>query len=125
MDCWPRPASVRADAIDGDWCHADGRRLSIHGPDLVTPGGRQIVGDYDRHGFVYVVPQGESGAGDKVVMTLLSETRMQSRQGGDEAPVQVLEPLPADSQRITNSCAAVMNGGRPPADARELATRSL
>ena len=80
---------ARADAIDGDWCHADGRRLSIRGPDLTTPGGRQIVGDYDRHGFVYVVPPGESGAGDKVVMTLLSETLMHSRQGDNDAPVQV------------------------------------
>ena len=80
---------ARADAIDGDWCHADGRRLSIRGPDLTTPGGRQIVGDYNRHGFVYVVPPGESGAGDKVMMTLLSETLMHSRQGGDDAPVQV------------------------------------
>lgn len=81
-------SAARADAIDGDWCHADGRRLSIRGPDLTTPGGRQIVGDYDRHGFVYVVPPGEPGAGDKVVMTLLSEMLMHSRQGADNAPVQ-------------------------------------
>jgi len=81
--------AAHADAIDGDWCHADGRRLSIRGPDMVTPGGHQIVGDYNRHGFVYVVPPGEAGTGDKVVMTLLSETLMHSRQGGDDAPVQV------------------------------------
>ena len=81
--------SAHADAIDGDWCHADGRRLSIRGPDIVTPGGKQMVGDYNRHGFIYVVPTGEIGAGDKVVMTLLSETLMHSRQGGDDAPVQV------------------------------------
>ena len=80
---------ARADAIDGDWCHADGRRLSIRGPDIVIPGGKQLVGDYNRHGFIYVVPAGETGAGDKVMMSLLSETLMHSRQGGDDAPVQV------------------------------------
>ena len=32
-----------ADAIDGDWCHGDGRRLSINGPDIVTPGGFRCI----------------------------------------------------------------------------------
>ena len=44
---------VLADAIDGDWCHVDGRRLSIAGPDIVTPGGMRTKGDYDRHHFNY------------------------------------------------------------------------
>ena len=30
---------AHADAIDGDWCRADGKRMSIHGPAIVTPGG--------------------------------------------------------------------------------------
>ena len=33
---WTRHA--RADAIDGHWCHADGRLISIAGPRIVTPG---------------------------------------------------------------------------------------
>jgi hypothetical protein len=41
--------SALADRIDGDWCRADGKRMSIHGPDIVTPGGKQIQGDYTRH----------------------------------------------------------------------------
>lgn len=65
-----------ADAIDGDWCHADGRRLSINGPQIVTPGGAKIAGNYDRHHFTYVVPASEPGAGATVNMTLMSELQM-------------------------------------------------
>jgi hypothetical protein len=81
--------SALADAIDGDWCRADGRRMSIRGPDIVTPGGKQTRGDYNRHFFSYVVPAGEAGAGEKVAITLLSEYLAHARQGGDGAPVQV------------------------------------
>jgi hypothetical protein len=72
-----------ADAIDGDWCHADGRKLSIKGPQLVTPGGNQITGDYDRHGFVYVVPAAEPDAGGTVVMVLQGETQMRVKAPSD------------------------------------------
>jgi hypothetical protein len=68
--------SALADAIDGDWCHGDGKRLSINGPDIVTPGGVQTKGDYDRHHFSYVVPASEPGAGATVTMVLLSEILM-------------------------------------------------
>jgi|SRR6516164_5248383 hypothetical protein len=69
-------APALADAIDGDWCHADGRRLSINGPDITTPGGTQLKGDYDRHHFAYVVPASEPDAGSTVTMVLLSEILM-------------------------------------------------
>ena len=62
-----------ADEIDGNWCFADGRRLSIQGSDLVTPGGKRMTGDYDRHAFAYVVPDGEKGAGSTVFMVQLNE----------------------------------------------------
>ena len=68
--------AARADAIDGDWCHGDGRRLTINGPDIVTPGGARLTGDYDRHHFSYVVPSPEPGAGATVTMVLLSEILM-------------------------------------------------
>jgi hypothetical protein len=34
---------VFADAIDGDWCRADGKskRMTIRGPAIVTPGGQK------------------------------------------------------------------------------------
>jgi hypothetical protein len=67
---------ARADAIDGDWCHGDGRRLTINGPNIVTPGGTHLKGDYDRHHFSYVVPSAEPNAGATVAMVLLSEIQM-------------------------------------------------
>ena len=81
--------TASADAIDGDWCRDDGKRMSIHGPDIVTPGGHHIKGDYSRHAFNYVVPAGEAGAGETVAIILLSEYLAHARQGGPAAPVQV------------------------------------
>ena len=37
----------------------DGRRLAIRGPEITTPGGNRISGDYSRHNFSYVVPASE------------------------------------------------------------------
>ncbi len=73
--------SAFADAIDGDWCHKDGRRLSIRGPQIVTPGGKQIEGEYSRHWFNYVVPPKEPGEGNTVFMQLLDENTAQLRRG--------------------------------------------
>ncbi len=67
---------ARADAIDGDWCHPDGRKLTINGPEIVTPGGARMKGDYDRHHFNYVVPAAEPGAGGPVAMVLQGELQM-------------------------------------------------
>jgi hypothetical protein len=77
--------TARADAIDGDWCRADGKRMAIRGPDIVTPGGQQTRGEYSRHAFSYVVPNGEPGARDKVAIVLLSEYLAHAQQGTDPA----------------------------------------
>ena len=65
--------AARADAIDGDWCHLDGRRIVIDGDNFVTPGGRKITGEYDRHAYAYVVPAQEPGAGSKTTMQLIDD----------------------------------------------------
>src|SRR4051812_42782068 len=65
--------SALADKIDGEWCAADGRRLSIYGPAITTPAGSRLAGNYSRHHFSYVVPKPEPGAGDMVEMMLRSE----------------------------------------------------
>lgn len=75
-----------ADAIDGNWCSGDGKRMSINGPAIVTPGGHQISGDYTRHYFTYVVPSGEAGAGATVRIQLLGEYLAHARLG--DGPVQ-------------------------------------
>ena len=64
--------SSRADAIDGEWCLASSH-FKIEVPNILTPGGNRIVGNYDRHGFTYVGPASEEGAGSEIVMVLLSE----------------------------------------------------
>lgn len=74
-------APAWADAIDGEWCSTDGKRLAIAGPAIVTPGGTKMTGNYDRHGFDFVIPAGEPGAGQKMIMVLLGEELMQSRIG--------------------------------------------
>ena len=70
-----------ADAIDGNWCHTDGRRFTIRGPEIVTPAGTRMQGDYDRHGFRYVPAAPESGAGQAVSMMLANENTVYLRRG--------------------------------------------
>jgi hypothetical protein len=74
-------APALADAIDGDWCHKDRRRFSIRGPQIVTPGGNHVEGDYSRHWFNYEVPVPEPGAGKTVFMQLLDENTVHLRLG--------------------------------------------
>ncbi len=73
------PGGARADAIDGEWCFSDGRNFSINGPNITTPGGNKITGDYDRHGFAYVVPQGERDEGAAIVMNLIDDDTVHVR----------------------------------------------
>ena len=65
--------TATADAIDGDWCAKMGRHLNIDGVKIKTPGGDNITGDYDRHGFTYVVPNGETHASKTIHMRMQSE----------------------------------------------------
>jgi hypothetical protein len=80
------PGAARADAIDGHWCGPEKRILSIQGPAITTPGGKQIKGIYDRHAFSYVVPEGEPGSGATINMVLLNEQlmRLHPPNGGQE-----------------------------------------
>lgn len=78
--------SARGDAIDCHWCHEDGRRLSIQGPSIATPGGRQLEGEYSRHAFSYAAPAGEAQAGQTIALQLRSETLVEMRPGA--APME-------------------------------------
>jgi len=75
-----------ADAIDGDWCSANGKRMSILGEKITTPGGNRINGNYSRHAFDYVVLAGESGSGEIVNIILRGEYLAISRQGPADSP---------------------------------------
>lgn len=75
--------AAHADAIDGDWCSTDGQRMSIRGDNITLPSGKQILGNYSRHAFDYVIPSGDSGAGDTVNVILRNEYLAFSRQGAN------------------------------------------
>ena len=79
---------TRADVIDGDWCNAEGKQMTIRGPEIVTPGGTQTRGDYTRHSFSYIIPAGEPGAGETVSIILRNELLALARQGKADAPWQ-------------------------------------
>jgi len=55
--------------------------FEISGPNIRTPGGNDITGNYDRHGFDYIVPANEAGAGTKIVMVLLNEETVRLTRG--------------------------------------------
>lgn len=70
-----------ADAIDGTWCSADSRQMAIDGPTIDTPGGNRITGNYDRHGFSYVVPDNEPQPGSTITMDLVDDDTIHLRRG--------------------------------------------
>ena len=72
--------STRADAIDGQWC-LGASHFEINGANIHTPGGNDITGEYNRHGFRYVVPANEQGAGTQIVMVLLNEETLHLTRG--------------------------------------------
>ncbi len=80
------PGAALADQIDGHWCFADGRNLSINGPKIVTPGGNRIEGFYTRHAFSYTVPEGEAGAGTVTAMNQLNDLMIHVRPDGVTEP---------------------------------------
>ena len=77
-----------ADAIDGSWCFK-GRHLAIEGPKMLTPGGKTIKGEYDRHGFIYKAPAGEKEAGSTVYISQLDEEAMEFRVGSEQNKPQI------------------------------------
>ncbi len=92
---------VWADTIDGNWCFADGRRLSIQGSDLVSPGGKRMTGDYDRHAFAYVVPAGEASAGATVFMILIDDDTVQLKVGAHPSALGEGEVWRRCSERLS------------------------
>ena len=81
------PSPAKADRIDGNWCRGL-KFLSIDGPKIVTAGGTKMTGEYDRHGFQYVVPNGEPDAGATITMAQMHDELMRlssSARPGEEA----------------------------------------
>ena len=82
-----RPAL--ADAIDGDWCLGDGSKLTINGPDIVTPKGNQLKGT-----TIAIIQLcrsvGRTRRGGTVAMVLMSEIQMRHKPPGGEADLAPL-----------------------------------
>ena len=103
---------ARADAIDGNWCSAEGKRMSIEGPAITTPAGTQWHGNYNRHYFTYEVPASDPGAGQTVYMALLNEntvrlTRAADAQAAQTSPTEIWHRCPpAVSARVIPQSAA-------------------
>ena len=87
-------SSARADAIDGEW-YREGRNFKIEGPNILTCGGTQMTGDYNRHGFRYTVPAREPEAGTEIVMQLRGEELLDLFR----KPKGVTSESPAESWR--------------------------
>ena len=64
---------AHADAIDGNWCNPEFGRLEIQGTNIMTPGGHQVSGAYDRHASRYLVSAGEPKPGAEVDMVLVDD----------------------------------------------------
>ncbi|HKY86560.1 MAG TPA: hypothetical protein VJL90_07365 [Pseudorhodoplanes sp.] len=73
-------------ALDGNWCHADGKRMTIKGSDIVTPGGKPLRADYARTFASWVIPDGEHNAGMTVTMMLIGADRAHTREGAADTP---------------------------------------
>ena len=86
-----------ADAIDGDWCKADGKRMKIRGPEIFTPGGNQTRGDYSRHSFSYVISGRRSRRGRKRL---------------DHPPLRVPGPCATRLRRRTGPGVEPLSAGR-------------
>lgn len=83
-------APAHADAIDGNWCNPDHGRIEILGPRIMTPGGNELSGAYDRHAFRYVAPAGEARPGAEVDMVLVDDDTMHRVVApGDGAKIEV------------------------------------
>ena len=107
------PAAALADAIDGNWCHPDGRRLTIRGPAITTPGGAQLQGNYDRHHFSYQIPAPEPRAGESVFMTLMGEYLVHLRVGADASSAGPLEAWNRCAPSISRRDVDPSGQGRP------------
>ena len=90
-------AQISPPALDGDWCRADGKRLSVKGPDIVMPGGKPLRADYARAFASWVIPEGEPNAGITVTMMLVGSDRAHMREGAADTPPEEWRRCPASA----------------------------
>lgn len=84
---------AQADSIDGTWCHK-GQRVKIEGPIIITPSGRKVEGQYDRHEFSYKIPAGEKYASETAEFVVQHDTLAHRTRSGS-SQFEEWEPCPA------------------------------
>lgn len=63
-----------AEGLDGHWCSPDGQRITVDGPNVITPGGQKTIGAYSNENFYFKLPEKEWHAGSVIWMELKSES---------------------------------------------------
>jgi hypothetical protein len=59
---------------------------AIRGPEITTPSGVTLKGNYHRHEFSYIAPPGDADAGTQIDLRLLSEEFMNLYRLKDGTP---------------------------------------
>ncbi|MGP6085935.1 hypothetical protein [Antarctobacter jejuensis] len=80
------PAAGLADEISGEWCSPEGESLTIKGSRVVAPSGIETDGQYSRHRYEFVMPEGGADAGAVIVIQQLSDEEVEVSIDGS-APV--------------------------------------
>jgi len=73
-------------ALDGNWCHTDGKKLTVKGADIITPARKPLRADYARTFASWVIPEGEPNAGTTTTMMLIGTDRAHTREGAADTP---------------------------------------
>lgn len=61
---------ARAHGFDGRWCSPDGDRIIVRGSSVLTPEGNTVNGENRGRAYMFVLPEGEFGAGTEMWLEL-------------------------------------------------------
>lgn len=82
-----------ADSIDGRWCHKSSQ-VTIEGPTIITPSGKKVTGEFDRHEFNYKIPAGDQHAGEDGKFEVQHDTLAHFTRSGS-SQFEEWEPCPS------------------------------
>ncbi len=85
-----------ADRIDGNWCSAEGKSISVDGPRVTTARGTPVDANYNRHHVDYIIPTGEPDEGNHFQADQLNDDQIRvvivRLPGGDAKPAEIWTP---------------------------------
>ena len=59
-----------AHGFDGRWCSPDGDRIIVNGASVITPEGNMVSGENRGRAYMFILPEGEFGAGTEMWLEL-------------------------------------------------------